>query len=169
MQWLARQIVADPRFAEATVKFWWPALMGREVARPPEAEGDADFEGQLLAASAQGAEVKRLAQGFRGGFHGGPAYNLKDLLVEIVLSKWFRADRVIDADPVRRAALRHAGAKRLLTPEELARKTAAVTGVQWGRETPFWPGEGRFQNTLITGLSPAVRRHRLGRGHGAGA
>ena len=36
LQWLARQIVADPRFAEATVKFWWPALMGSEVTRPPE-------------------------------------------------------------------------------------------------------------------------------------
>ena len=148
VQWLARQIVADPRFAEATVKFWWPALMGREVARPPEAEGDADFEGRLLAANAQSAEVTRLAQGFRGGFHGGRAYNLKDLLVEIVLSGWFRANLVIDADPVRRVALRGAGAKRLLTPEELARKTAAVTGVQWGRGLHSNVHEGRFPNAL---------------------
>ena len=148
VQWLARQIVADPRFAEAAVKFWWPALMGREVARPPEAEGDADFEGQLLAASAQGAEVKRLAQGFRDGFHGGRPYNLKDLLVEIVLSKWFQADLVIDTDPVRHVALRDAGAKRLLTPEELARKTAAITGVQWGRYIPANVNDGRFPSAL---------------------
>ena len=133
VQWLARQIAADPRFAEATVRFWWPAIMGREVARPPDVVGDADFDGRLLAANAQGAEVTRLAQGFRHGFPGGLAYNLKDLLVEIVLSEWFRAESVTDADPVRQAALRDAGAKRLLTPEELARKTAAVTGVQWGR------------------------------------
>ena len=148
VQWLARQIVADPRFAEATVKFWWPAIMGREVARPPEDEGDADFEGQLLAANAQGTEVTRLAQGFRDGFQGGLAYNLKDLLVEIVLSAWFRTDAVIDADPVRQIALRGASAKRLLTPEELARKTAAITGVQWGRRTPVWPIDGRFPNAL---------------------
>ena len=32
VQWLAEQIVADDRFAEATVKFWWPAIMGVEVA-----------------------------------------------------------------------------------------------------------------------------------------
>ena len=133
VQWLARRIVADERFAEATVKFWWPAIMGSEVAEPPEDEGDADFEGRLLAASAQEAEVQRLASGFRRGFQGGPAYNLKDLLVEIVLSEWFRADAVEDANPVRIAALRDAGARRLLTPEELARKTAAITGVQWGR------------------------------------
>ena len=133
VQWLARKIVADKRFAEATVKFWWPALMGSEVAEPPEDEEDADFEGLLLAANAQGAEVARLAGGFRNGFSGGRSHNLKDLLVEIVLSKWFRADAVEDANPVRLVALRDAGARRLLTPEELARKTVAVTGFQWGR------------------------------------
>ena len=135
LQWLARQIVADPRFAEATVKFWWPAIMGSEVAEPPEEATDADFEGLLLAANAQDAEVMRLASGFRGGFEGSPyTHNLKDLLAEIVLSEWFRADALTDTDPVRRVALRDAGAWRLLTPEELARKTAAVTGFQWGRQ-----------------------------------
>ena len=135
VQWLAQRIIADDRFAEATVEFWWPAIMGSEVAEPPEDEEDANFEGLLLAANAQGAEVTRLANGFRGGFDGRAAYNLKDLLGEIVLSKWFRADMVEEGDPVRVAALRDAGARRLLTPEELARKTESLTGIQWGR----WP------------------------------
>ena len=52
VQWLAKRIVADERFAEATVTFWWPAIMGSEVAEPPEDEADADFEGLLLAANA---------------------------------------------------------------------------------------------------------------------
>ena len=47
LQWLARQIVEDRRFAEAAVKFWWPAIMGSEVAEPPEEEGDADFRGAV--------------------------------------------------------------------------------------------------------------------------
>ena len=134
LQWLARQIVADDRFASATVKFWWPAIMGSEVAEPPEDPTDVDFEGRLLAANAQRAEVQRLARGFRNHFPGSPyRYNLKDLLTEIILSKWFRADVVTDADPVRRVALHDAGARRLLTPEELDRKTVALTGVRWGR------------------------------------
>ena len=145
VQWLATRIVADERFAEAAVKFWWPALMGSEVAEPPEVEGDVDFEGRLLAANAQGAQVVRLARGFRQGFkwpleaQHRSQYNLRDLLVEIVLSKWFRAEAVENANPVRRAALRGAGAKRLLTPEELARKTVALTGYQWRRFSP-WGG-----------------------------
>ena len=142
VQWLARRIVADKRFAEATVKFWWPAIMGSEVAESPEDEEDADFEGLLLAANAQGAEVERLARGFRGGYSGGRRHNLKDLLVEIVLSKWFRADAVEDANPVRRVALRDAGARRLLAPEELADKTAAITGYQWQRYTPVFCSHG---------------------------
>ena len=133
VQWLAARIVADERFAEAAVRFWWPAVMGSEVAEPPEDAGDADFEGRLLAANAQAAEVERLARGFRSGFRQERPYNLKDLLAEVVLSRWFRAGALTDADPVRRVALRDAGARRLLTPEELARKTGALTGYLWGR------------------------------------
>ena len=134
LQWLARRIVSDDRFATAAVKFWWPAIMGSEVAAPPEDATDVDFKGRLLGATAQLAEVKRLADGFRAGFPGSPyTYNLKDLLTEIVMSKWFRAGMVTDANPLRRVALHDAGARRLLTPEELDRKTAALTGVRWGR------------------------------------
>ena len=78
LRWLAQQIVEDRRFAEATVRFWWPSIMGSEIAEAPEAEDDADFQGLLLAANAQSAEVRRLARGFRRGFHDGKAYNLRD-------------------------------------------------------------------------------------------
>ena len=149
LQWLAKQIVADKRFAEAAVKFWWPTIMGSEVAEPPEDEGDADFEGHLLTTNAQGAEVARLAQGFRLGFRGRMAYNLKDLLVEIVLSDWFRTDAIENLERIRRVALRDAGARRLLTPEELDRKTAAITGLQWGRE-PRINDAYRGQRTKLT-------------------
>ena len=133
VQWLAGQIVTDDRFAEATVKFWWPAIMGVEVARPPEDRNDSDFEAMLLTSNAQSAEVNRLAVAFRTGIAGGAPYNLKDLLVEIALSPWFRAESIADNNPVRAAALRIAGVERLLTPEELAWKTQAITGYGWGR------------------------------------
>ena len=144
LQWLARRIVADERFAEATVKFWWPAIMGSKVAEQPE-DGDADYGPKKLAADAQRAEVRRLSHEFRLGFGWSDAnpYNLKDLLVEIVLSPWFRSSSSThDMVGLHAAALRNVGARRLLTPEELARKTAAVTGYQWGRGT-FLDGEPR--------------------------
>ena len=139
LQWLAKRVVADPRFAESAVKFWWPTVIGTEFARPPQDQGDSGFEGTLLASNAQVAELVRLATGFRRGFQGASPYNLKDLLVEIVLSPWFRAVSLEEDDPVRSVALNSAGARRLLTPEELARKTLALTGFQWGRfNSPFY-------------------------------
>lgn len=148
VQWLAERIVADPRFAEATVKFWWPAIMGAEVVVPPAETGEADYEGRLLAARAQHAEVARLGELFREGTEAGSTYNLKDLLVEIVMSPWFRADSVYDDDPVRAVALRNAGARRLLTPGELAAKTLSLTGVQWGRQAPTY--QRRHNHALTT-------------------
>ena len=141
LQWLAQQIVEDERFAQAAVRFWWPAIMGNEVAEPPEEE-DANFDGRLLASNAQAAEEMRLAADFRDGFGDGEAYDLKDLLTEIVLSRWFRASTLADDDVVRSNALSEAGAKRLLTAEELSRKTLAVTGFGWERRRPSnsWGG-----------------------------
>ena len=133
LAWLARRIVADERFATAAVRFWWPAVMGREVVEAPATAQDSQLPGRLLAANAQQAEVQRLADGFRHGFAGGKAYNAKDLLTELVLSKWFRADAAANPSAAQAEALREVGARRLLTPEELSRKTAAITGFEWGR------------------------------------
>ena len=152
LQWLAEQIVADDRFAEATVRFWWPAIMGVEIARPPDDQRDHAFEGGLIASHAQAAEVKRIAEAFRAGIDGRPAFNAKDLFAEIALSPWFRAQSVVTEDPARRAALSEAGVERLLGPEELARKTQAITGYTLGRrisgsihEVSRLDGEGTFR------------------------
>ena len=136
LRWLADEVTADPRFAESTVKFWWPAVMGAEVATAPEDASDTGFDGRLLAANAQASEVSRLAGRLRNGINGGRPYILKNLLTDLVLSRWFRVGTAVDDDPIRREALRDAGVERLLTPEELSRKTAAVTGVEWGRLRP---------------------------------
>ncbi len=133
VQWLAAQIVEDERFSLATVKFWWPAIMGSEVIEPPEDADDTGYEARLLASTAQTQEVERLAIAFSAGFHEGDPFNLKDLLVEITLSSWFRAVSVESEDELQSSALLSAGARRLLTPAELANKTLDLTGFQWGR------------------------------------
>ena len=71
IQWLAEQIAADERFAEAAVKFWWPAIYGSDVVAPPEEAGDADFEGKLLAANAQATvPAQHLWHWGLGSLHG---------------------------------------------------------------------------------------------------
>ena len=63
LQWLAERIVADDRFAEATVKFWWPAILGVEVAEPPEDENDSRLSKRCCSPRMpRSAEVERLAE-----------------------------------------------------------------------------------------------------------
>ena len=153
LRWLGERMAADPRFAEGTVKFWWPATMGSDIALPP-ASGDPEFEARLLTASAQAAEVERLARKFRSGFHAGDRpYNLKDLLAAMVLSPWFRAERNLSDDALRAAGLRAAGARRLLTPEELDRKTGALTGFKWGRWIVTGSANYRLEKQIRTALT----------------
>ena len=134
LQWLAQQIAADNRFAEATVKFWWPAIMGAGVLEAPEDSAAPNYEARSMAATAQAAEISRLAAAFRRGIAGGTPYNGRHLLAEMALSPWFRADSVAEVDEQRMAALRDAGVARLLTPEELNRKTEVLAGYVWGRQ-----------------------------------
>ncbi len=127
IQWLAQEIVADPRFATATVKFWWLAVMGVDVLSPPEDETDINYAAQLAAYEAQQEEINRLAGLFSADF------SLKHLLVEMVMSEWFRADSAVDLSEQRQLELADAGIERLLTPEQLQRKTKAIAGYTWGR------------------------------------
>ena len=145
LQWLAEQIVADERFSKAAVRFWWPSIMGVELIDPPSDSTDVGFDAVLLASGAQALEVDALAESFREGFGTGAPYNAKDLLTEIALSPWFRAESVTGDDALRAAALRDAGVARLLTPEELVAKTDALTGYVWGRrfQKPWDRGEQR--------------------------
>ena len=145
LQWLAQKIVEDERFARAAVRFWWPPIMGVELAEPAEDSSDSDFEALRLASAAQTLEVDALADAFREGIEGGEPYNGKDFLAEIALSPWFRAESYAGEDEVRAAALRDAGVARLLTPEELVSKTEALTGYVWGRRfsMPFGRAETR--------------------------
>ena len=67
VQWLAEKIVADDRFAQATVKFWWPAIMGVEIATPPEDESDSGFEGMLLAVQRPNCRSRATRRSVPGG------------------------------------------------------------------------------------------------------
>ena len=55
------------------------------------------------------------------------------------------AESLVGEDGTRAEALRDAGVDRLLSPEELVRKTEAITGYVWGRSfsLPFGTGEAR--------------------------
>ena len=87
---------------------------GRGAAGGDRASADPNSKGSSSPRTAQGAEVRRLAKRASGRASGleRSRYNLKDLLVEMVLSEWFRADALeLLEDPLRKVALRDAGAR----------------------------------------------------------
>ena len=139
LQWLGNEIAADPRFASASVKFWWPALFGRQPLVAPEESADGDFEAKLTAFETQNSYIESLGQQFGDGFTQMGPFNLKDLLVEIIMGPWFRASGatgVLDSDQEKALESGFVGAEKLLTPKQLERKTKAVTGHIWER----WDG-----------------------------
>jgi hypothetical protein len=130
LQWLAQQIVEEPSFATAAVKFWWPSIMGSEALRPPEVEEDSIYQSHLTAFDAQNLAIQELTNEFvQSGM------NLKDLLVDMMMTPWFRASSIDESkvtDSLLQAhELANLGNEVLLTPERLQRKTAAITGFNW--------------------------------------
>ncbi len=129
---LAAQIVQDPRFASGTVKFWWPALTGEEALTAPENTEDVDYAERLAVFEAQSEFIESLALQFANGIGEGAPFNLRDLMVEIMMSPWFRADgRVVQSEDVEEGPMLGIGSGKLLTPEQLDRKTEAITGFRW--------------------------------------
>jgi hypothetical protein len=113
---LATALINDERFGEGTVKFWWPNLMGEAFA--PETLNEQNYAYRQYSA-------KMLGENFAAN-----NYNFKELLTNMMLSAWFRADTTqLNA---------YRTQKRLLTPEELTDKTTTITGLTDLRFTNEW-------------------------------
>lgn len=106
-------IAKDPRFAAGTVKFWWPALFGEPL-----------LDDNLSAAQ---YDAKLTALNYFADFFTANHFALKPLLVEMLMSDWFRG-KSPSAEATESPAT-YTGGKRLLTPEELYNKTFDLTGV----------------------------------------
>jgi hypothetical protein len=120
---LAQRVAADSRFAKGAVRFWFRGLSGRRALDPPHDESDPNFATNLAAFTLQDDLFKALAADFRAS-----GYNVRSLLLALLLSDWFRADSPgANLTPDQQAILADVGPERLLTPEQLQRRTYSVT------------------------------------------
>jgi hypothetical protein len=122
---LAALIVKEESFLEASAKFWWPAIFGREVIERPNDESDQSYAVKYRVYSAQQAAIKAFGQKL------GSNMNAKDMLVEMIMSTWFGASEALNSAYSDDQMTANLGNKQLLTPEQLARKTRSLTGVAW--------------------------------------
>lgn len=132
LQWLGERTAKDPRFAVAMVEHGWYLLTGRKVLLPPKEINDPLYSAKYRAYFEQRKQVEAIAERFvKNGF------NFKGVLKDLALSDFYRADGLatVVADPKRRAEIDDLGLVRMLAPEQVERKVAAVFGKPWGRLT----------------------------------
>lgn len=113
LQWLAQQIVSDPRFARAIVKILYEGLSGQNVL--PESNPAYSAQRAFLA-SVEKVLVENNMQ-------------IQAAIKALIKSEWWRADGLADTET--EAEYENFGAVRLLTPEMLDRKITATLGRQW--------------------------------------
>jgi hypothetical protein len=130
LQWLGERTAKDPRFAVAMTEHVYYLLTGRKVLLPPKGLDDPLYPARLRAYAEQRRQTEAIAARFaKSGF------NLKGVFKDWVLADFYRADGLATAvkEPCRRAELDDAGLVRLLSPEQVERKVAAVFGEKWGK------------------------------------
>ena len=130
LAWLGERTAKDPRFAVAMVEHVYYVLTGRKVLLAPKDLDDPLYPARQRAYREQRREVEAIAGRFaKNGF------NLKGVFKDWAASPFYRADGLATAakDPARRAELDDVGVVRMLSPEQLERKIAAVFGEKWNR------------------------------------
>ncbi|MEO8350167.1 MAG: hypothetical protein ABI680_00460, partial [Chthoniobacteraceae bacterium] len=132
LQWLGERIAKDPRFAVAMVEHAYSILTGRKVLLPPKDLEDPLYNARRRAWQTQRKQIETMAARFATS-----GFNFKDVLKEWVLTDFYRADGLAtaEANPKRRAELDDIGLARLLSPEQVERKVAAIFGQPWGKLT----------------------------------
>ena len=85
LQWLGYRIANDPRFAAATVRFWWPAVFGAEPLNAPEDLDGPNYDQRLKAFNEQEQLVNELAWKFEAS-----GFRAKALFADMAMSKWYR-------------------------------------------------------------------------------
>ena len=130
LQWLGERTAKDPRFATAMVGHAYYVLTGRKVLQPPKDIDDSMFAARRRAYQEQRKEVEAVAAHFVQD-----NFNLKTALKDWILSDFYRADGLATAalNPQRAAELDDVGVSRMLAPEQLERKVAAIFGRPWGK------------------------------------
>ncbi|MCA9271288.1 MAG: hypothetical protein KDA41_22550 [Planctomycetales bacterium] len=130
LQWLGERTAKDPRFAVAMVEHAVYLLTGRRPLLPPKDIDDPLYPAKRRAYQAQRRQVEAVAIHFAES-----GFNFKTAIKDWALGDFYRADGLATAakTPERRAELDDLGVVRMLSPEQVERKIAAVFGQPWGR------------------------------------
>lgn len=121
IQWLGAQIPEDTRFPISVAQIMYQGIVGDEPLRFPQDKAAPDYADRVRAYSIQNDWFMQIGSDFKAA-----KFDLRKLVVAIVKSSYFRAK---SGDPAQDALHDGLGQGRLLSPEMLARKYRATTGM----------------------------------------
>ncbi|MGB2817897.1 MAG: PKD domain-containing protein [Burkholderiaceae bacterium] len=127
LQWLGAQVAADQRYAMGAVHFWYKAVFGREPLKAPLDSSTPENANRLSAYNAQNEVFQAIAGRFQTN-RGSGAFNVKDLLTDLVMSSWGRAEAASGLTAGRMIELGDLGAFNMLNPVHLNRKLTTLVG-----------------------------------------
>jgi hypothetical protein len=130
LQSLGEQTSEDPRFAVAMVEHVYRILTGRSVMKPPTDIDDPFYTAKRRSYLELRHQTEMIAKRF-----SEQNFQLKQVFRDWILSDFYRVDglAMAAADPCRQVELEDLTIMRLLSPEQLERKIAAIFGEKWGR------------------------------------
>jgi PKD repeat protein len=153
LQWLGGQVAADQRFAIGAVYHWYRIVFNREPLKAPLDSTAPGYAAQSAAYNAQLEEFKEIATRFAMD-RGNGAYNVKDLLADLVMSKWYTAEKIVStATDARKAELADVGSQAMLNPGALQRRLLSVTGVSWNQFNNPYAGQAINYGNFDGGLN----------------
>jgi hypothetical protein len=120
-------MAADPRYARGAVDFWLKAVTGHEALKAPLDTSTPENAARLVAYNAQNEEFQQIAERFKTD-RGNGKYNVKDLLADLVMSKWVSAESVTGVNATRAIQLADVGGFNMLNPVHINRKLMALVG-----------------------------------------
>lgn len=130
LQWLGERTAKDPRFAVAMSEHVYYILTGRKVLLAPKDLDDPLYAARRRAFQEQRREIESIAERLAKS-----KFNLKQTFKDWIASDFYRADSVatVVTNPQRKAELDDIGIVRMLGPEQVERKIAAIFGQPWGK------------------------------------
>jgi len=139
LQWLAKEISSDKRFAVATVKTFFTEITGYALLRKP---GDMAGVIEINRYNYQQDFIRALADDFIGN-----AYNLKFLIAELIKSDFFYGTDF------------NGGSSHLIPAERLKRKILTTTGVANFTSRASLLSDSVYQGVQTNGIMSLTQRY----------
>jgi len=122
LQWLTKEMVKDDRFAMASVKMFYRAILGREPLKKPTSD-DPHYREALQSYNYEQSILNGIKERFKSA-----NMNAKVIIKELIKSPLFRADGLTIDNTI---LAKNIGQAKLITPEELNRKIKKLIGIYW--------------------------------------